>query len=235
MLIISHRGYEGPGWENTLDAFQRAVDLGVDGIETDLRLSADGQVVLYHDRLTPAGSKIAQLERGDLDRQVGFPVPGLEEALDVWHDQFWILEIKTPGVLEALIATLRHYRKKHRFLIVSFWHGLIDEIRGRIDVDCGLSLRHRPLDLTALQAVRQKRGGSLETLLWDYEFMDLALVQQAGNQGWQGLIYGPETRPEHQECCGLPIQGIITDHPHILLEMVPQAARSRTRVRLPRN
>ena len=50
-LIIGHRGAAGLAPENTLTAFRRAVELGVDGIELDVHLAADGEVVVHHDPL----------------------------------------------------------------------------------------------------------------------------------------------------------------------------------------
>ena len=48
-LVIAHRGGAKESTENTISAFQRAIQIGADGIETDLRLTADGVVVVYHD------------------------------------------------------------------------------------------------------------------------------------------------------------------------------------------
>lgn len=54
-LRVAHRGGTGLWPENTLEAFERAIDLGMDGIELDVHLSADGQLVVHHDeRLNPA-------------------------------------------------------------------------------------------------------------------------------------------------------------------------------------
>jgi glycerophosphoryl diester phosphodiesterase len=49
MIIIGHRGAAGLAPENTISAFQRAIDLGVDAIEMDVLLSSDGEVMVYHD------------------------------------------------------------------------------------------------------------------------------------------------------------------------------------------
>jgi glycerophosphoryl diester phosphodiesterase len=54
-LRIAHRGGTGLWPENTLEAFERAIELGVDGIELDVHLSADGKLVVHHDeRLNPS-------------------------------------------------------------------------------------------------------------------------------------------------------------------------------------
>ena len=52
MLLLAHRGYHLSVPENTMAAFAAAVALGVDGIETDVRLSRDGLPVIIHDRVT---------------------------------------------------------------------------------------------------------------------------------------------------------------------------------------
>lgn len=49
MLIIGHRGAAGLERENTISSFQKAVELGVDAVEIDLRLRRDGQIVVVHD------------------------------------------------------------------------------------------------------------------------------------------------------------------------------------------
>ena len=48
-LIIGHRGAKGHAPENTLISFQKALDLGVDGMELDVHLSADNQIIVIHD------------------------------------------------------------------------------------------------------------------------------------------------------------------------------------------
>src|SRR5688572_661055 len=50
-LVIAHRGGAKESTENTIEAFQRAGRIGADGIETDLRLTRDGVVVIYHDEI----------------------------------------------------------------------------------------------------------------------------------------------------------------------------------------
>ncbi len=79
-IIVAHRGASGYCKDNTLEAFRRAAELGADGIETDLRLTGDGRIVLHHDGAiggrSISGLTLEQLKRIDPD------VPTLEEALE---------------------------------------------------------------------------------------------------------------------------------------------------------
>ena len=69
-LIIAHRGDSFRAPENTLAAFRRAVDSGADGIEFDVRLTKDGEAVVFHDsslnRIATRKSKIIQLSADEI-------------------------------------------------------------------------------------------------------------------------------------------------------------------------
>ncbi|NOQ49245.1 MAG: glycerophosphodiester phosphodiesterase, partial [Nitrosomonadaceae bacterium] len=60
MLVIAHRGYHAKFIENTPAAFEAAVVPGVDGIETDVRISRDESIVLIHDRVV-SGKAVVDL------------------------------------------------------------------------------------------------------------------------------------------------------------------------------
>jgi hypothetical protein len=89
-LVIAHRGDTKAGLENTLPAIESAIRLGVDGVEVDLQLTRDGQVVLFHDddlrRLAGQEGMIGDLtlvECRSLRLANGSGVPTLEELLDL--------------------------------------------------------------------------------------------------------------------------------------------------------
>lgn len=122
MLIFSHRGYHASAAANSYEAFAQAVALGVSGIETDVRLSADGQLILVHDRLTPDGWAIEDVTYSELCAHLRYEAPLLEQALRQWPDIWWNLEIKIPAALEPTIALLRHLPRPRGYLLTSFWH-----------------------------------------------------------------------------------------------------------------
>src|SRR2546430_16980948 len=84
-LVIAHRGASAAAPENTLAAFRLAADLGADGIELDVRGTADGQLVVLHEasvnRTTAAAGRGAalpldQLQRVDAGKKFGPSFPG---------------------------------------------------------------------------------------------------------------------------------------------------------------
>src|SRR3954466_14900851 len=96
MLILAHRGFHERTHENTMASFDAAVRMGVHGIETDVRLSADDKPVIIHDRVSPRGRAVAEIKHAELVADVQRAVPLLEEILDAFPDLLWNIEIKTP-------------------------------------------------------------------------------------------------------------------------------------------
>lgn len=217
MLVLSHRGFARDVFENTLDAFDRAVTLGVDGIETDLRLSGEGEVLLYHDRLAPDGREVRALARRELSAAVGYQVPLLEEALDAWSDILWVLELKAPEVLNQAAAVIRSFLPRRRMLAISFWHPLIVELCRQVNVDGGFTVSHRPLQVTSLlDGVAAE--AHIRTLVWNYEFLDEDVVRHCRAAGIRSMVYGMETGADHDRCAAWNLDGVMTDDPRYCLE-----------------
>jgi len=113
-MVIAHRGFSGQYPENTLSAFQAAIDIGVDAIELDVTLSSDRHLVVIHDdtldRTTDGTGKVkhrslAELKKLDagswFDPRFNYEkIPTLEEVLDLAGDRIKInIEIK-PEIYE---------------------------------------------------------------------------------------------------------------------------------------
>lgn len=114
MIILGHRGGRGAGWpaENSLAAFQRAIDEGADGVELDVRLSADGTPVLVHDPLLKNGRYVYRVRAGDLPKSTAT----LDEALDLLTGRVVNVELKSDvpsrrALARAAISSVMRARK----------------------------------------------------------------------------------------------------------------------------
>lgn len=221
MLILSHRGYHTQAPENTLAAFEAAIALGADGIETDIRLSRDNVPILFHDRLTPDGRPVSALTQAELSDLVGYVVPTLEDALNLPLDSsncfLWNLEIKTSDVLNPAVEILGQYCAARRILVTSFWHPLILEISRHVDVECGLLIAHRPMDFQSRPSWIPDYP-SIKTLVCHYDTLDFALVGQSRASGLRTFVYGAQTLEDHHKLAQWQVDGIITDRPEFVLK-----------------
>ncbi len=133
--VIAHRGASSYAPENTFPSFDLALEMGADGLETDVQATRDGVLVLLHDRRvdrTTDGSgpvsemgwsRLSELDAGAwfAPRFAGARVPSLEAFLARYAGRIGLaLEIKAPGVEPALVEMLRPYRLDDGLTITSF-------------------------------------------------------------------------------------------------------------------
>ena len=221
MLLLAHRGYHAEVPENTMAAFEAALRLGADGIETDVRLSRDGLPVIIHGRTTPKKRAVVELTRREIESDVGHPVPVLDDVLDAFAGLLWNIEIKNPEALPAVMPVLKQFQRRRRLLVTSFRHDVVMQCVRELEADCGLLLAHRPLDVWAVIA---GCGGQpqLKAIVWDYNIIDDAVLHEVTAAGWRNYVYGTVTPAEHQRCTTLGLAGLITDYPlHVLGRQAP--------------
>ncbi len=124
--IAAHRGYhDGTApYENTIDAFRRAMQVGADLVETDIHRTADGILVLYHDK-SINGRSIAATRYADLPLlPTGQRMNTLEELIDLkvaaGGATKLLLETKTRGFEAQLVQMLRARLQPGQYELMSF-------------------------------------------------------------------------------------------------------------------
>ncbi len=149
--VIGHRGTRAHAPENTVESFRQAIALGVDAVEFDVHLSADGIPVVMHDPTvdrttdgtgTLASRTVAQLKRLDAGarftpdggrsfpwRGRGLTVPTLAEALEATAGVPVIIEMKTEAVARPALELLQRTGAAARALIGSFIDGALEPFR----------------------------------------------------------------------------------------------------------
>lgn len=142
MLNIAHRGASGYAPENTRAAFERGIAMGVDMIETDVQLTRDGELVLFHDATVtrtsnghgPVGDyTLAELRGLDIGSWyapefTGERILTLSEMLAEFLPRIpMVLEIKDPRAAAALVQAIAAAGARDRVHVTSFfWPALLD-------------------------------------------------------------------------------------------------------------
>ena len=143
-IRIAHRGASGIAPENTLAAFEKAIEIGVDAVELDLHGTADGEVVVIHDasldRTTNHRGPINQIDLETIKRVdaggwfgaefAGESVPTLAESLEcITEKTVALLEIKDPLIAEAVVAKVRETQTLNLTVIISFHTTVLQTVR----------------------------------------------------------------------------------------------------------
>ena len=133
----AHRGASEYTPENTLLAFYTGMYMGANGIETDVQMTKDGVLVLFHDdtiiRLTGAEGSIQDYTLEQL-RQFTFENNGLTDKIVVfedflqqfgWRDITFAIEIKQAGIESQVVDMIRKYNIQSKTIVTSFMLGSV--------------------------------------------------------------------------------------------------------------
>ena len=131
MKLMGHRGARDRAPENTMRSFVAAIESGVPAVELDIHEVKDGVWVVHHDdtldRTTTSTGRITEQDWSTLSKvrtKEGDTLPRLEDVLELFAKVKTELqiEIKSPGDLQKLGATLQSFKEQERLTMISFNH-----------------------------------------------------------------------------------------------------------------
>jgi len=159
-LAFAHRGGAAHAPENSWRAFEHAVGLGYQYLETDVQATADGVLIAFHDRtlarVTGQPGRIARMPYRELDGVLidgAEPIPRLEDLLCAWPGLRFNIDVKDAPAIEPLAEVLRRTNAWDRVCVVSFSTSRLRATRRALD---------RPVCMAAppLGAAMVRFGGS---------------------------------------------------------------------------
>jgi glycerophosphoryl diester phosphodiesterase len=219
MLRIGHRGARAYEPENTLRSFRKALEIGVDAIEFDVRKNRDNHIVVIHDadvkRTTNGKGLVADLtlkEIKELSTEKSEKIPTLEEALELLDNKVKILiELKEQGYEEKVLSTIHSKKVEKNVIIASFLEPALAKTR-ELDkqIETGLIYAKHP---NPIKAALELKANYLISL---YRFTHTANVQKAHENGLKVIVWTINTAEEAAEFVKKGVDGIATDKPDIL-------------------
>lgn len=233
-LAISHRGSSVDGLENTLAAVERVVRLGYRYLETDVRISRDGVLLLMHDatlhRVAGRTGRVAELPWVELARvRVGGrePLARVDDLLGTWPDLRVNLHLKVAGAAGPLAEAIRRAGAVHRVSVGAFADRWTARVRAAAGPDLCTALGTR--GVLALRAASYRHGqparspagcaqvppriGGLDLL--DHRFMRAAHLCDLQVHAW--TINDPA---EMNRLLDLGVDGIMTDRADLLRDVL---------------
>lgn len=140
VLPFAHRGAGLVAPENTMAAFQAAVDLGFLALETDVQISKDGVLFVHHDnslkRLTGEDRRFETLTSGEIDQlriRGGHAIPRLADVFEAFPDAVFNLDAKSWAATDGMAALIRSHGIAQRVCIGAFSDGRIRRVMSQLD------------------------------------------------------------------------------------------------------
>jgi glycerophosphoryl diester phosphodiesterase len=222
ILTIGHRGAKGHAPENTLLSFKTALAFGVDGIELDVHLSADQEIVVIHDdtinRTTNQVGMVNSMTLKDLKSAKidnHLEIPTLCEVLDLIDKKCFVnIELKGAHTTEAVLKIIEHYISEknwnyNHFLVSSFnWVALLDLHLLNPKIPLGV-LTESDLDL-ALAFAKFIEAKSIHPY---YHLLTHEKTTQIQDEGFQVLTWTVNEPEDIQKIKSFHVNGIISDFP----------------------
>ena len=239
MIVIAHRGASAVAPENTLAAFREAVRVGADLIELDIRLSRDGEVVVFHDRdlsrtsdgTGPVEDKtLAELKRLDAGSHfsedfTGERIPTLEEVIqDLLPGRIGLCielkidkgreEIRTELVDRAL-ELLERTRFKERVILASFDRDSLRISKAcRPEIQTGLIFNK---DEVWTECAEEGYAG-IDVLSARWNIVTASRLRAAHRGGRKVIVWTIDRDMELDRVLPLGVDGIASNNPEWLIE-----------------
>lgn len=220
ILKIGHRGAKGYEPENTLVSFDKAIQMGADGIELDVHLSLDGHLIVIHDetidRTTNGKGVVNQMTLQELKSFIikeNYTIPTLEEVLDLVNQRCFVnIELKNQDTAEKVVQLIESYISDknwsiNNFLVSSFDWNALQQVRFLNE-----NIRIGVLTETDLNlALSFSRFLKAEALHPDFQLLTNEYTLKIQEKGIQVFPWTVNEMEDIQRMKSFKVDGIITD------------------------
>jgi glycerophosphoryl diester phosphodiesterase len=221
--VFAHRGDATTAKENTLAAFVAAVTVGADGVELDVRRSADGALVVHHDAHLDGIGAIAELRVRDLPDDVAL----LSDAVEVLDPLLVNVEIKndpdepghdaTGSLGHDVVALLDELGELDRVVISSFDLPTLDAVRqASASVATGWLLGYAADPRAAVDVAIAHAVSALHPWVLT---VDVDVVAAAHSAGLEVATWTVNARHDLEQMASLGVDSVITDDVRLALEV----------------
>jgi glycerophosphoryl diester phosphodiesterase len=239
-LAFAHRGFSPPGSavENSLQAFRAAVELGFDYLETDLRTSSDGVLMVFHDetldRATDGSGKISEHTLAELSRlRIGGaePIPSFEQLVAEFPETKINFDVKDSAGVAPLVEIIERFSLHDRICVASFSDARRRSVLSRLRKRTASSGGMWSIAAFVLFSAWTPRRW-LKRLLHDVDCLQVPVragilpvvtrksVHRAHLLGLKLHVWTINDKPEMHRLFDLGVDGVMTDRADLLAEVM---------------
>lgn len=232
-IAFAHRGGASEAPENTLPAFQYAVDLGYTYLETDVHVTRDGELLAFHDdrldRVTDRTGVLAELPWSEVAKarvDGREPIPRLADLFEAFPDARINIDPKHDAAVEPLIAAIKAAGAIDRVCVGAFSDRRVERVRAALgptlctgmgpiqSAKLAAAARRAPVrGFTAGAAQLPLRAGRMSVV-------NPRLIQAAHDRDIQVHVWTIDDPAVMHELLDLGVDGIMTDRPTVLRDVL---------------
>lgn len=233
-IAFAHRGFAPDGRENSLVAFARAVELGYRYLETDVRVTADGVAIAFHDdvldRVTDRRGRVSRLPWSTVRQaRIGGtePIPRLAEVLGDWPAIRVNVDVKSEAALAPALEAIHATGSLDRVCVAAFSDRRIASIRQALGPDVCTALAPSDvlrLRLATLRGSPARLGGGqcvqVPARIGPLPVLDRAFVAAAHSRRLVVHAWTVNDRPTMTRLLDIGVDGIMTDRADVLRDVL---------------
>jgi glycerophosphoryl diester phosphodiesterase len=235
-VAMAHRGGAIEHLENTLPAFEACVKLGYRYLETDVRVTVDGELVVFHDptldRVTDRTGRVESLPWREMESALiggREPIMRLEDLLGAWPDVRFNLDVKAAGVLAPLVRLVRRMKVEDRICLASFSDARVAAARRLFGPDVCTSLGPRGVAALRLSSYSPRAAGLVRIQagcaqvplhLGGRPLVDERFIEAAHARSLQVHVWTVDSEAAATEMLDLGVDGVMTDRPAMLRDLL---------------
>ena len=240
MIRAAHRGASAQYPENTLLAFRKAIEQGLDMLEFDVRCTADAHLIVMHDltleRTTNGHGNVNDhnlQEIRQFDAGQGEKIPLLEEVIELARQTNTRLcvELKSStedeemALAEAVIRTLESTAFLSRAIVTSFSPKALLRAKA-INPEVSTMLDPSPQDgsLSPREICAQTLRAGANSLCYDFRFLTPEIVRECQLTGLALWAWDPDEPADLERMIQLGVSGIMTNRPDVLNKVLHDVA-----------
>jgi glycerophosphoryl diester phosphodiesterase len=233
---VAHRGASAERPENTIPAFELAMDQGADVIEADVRATADGELMILHDptldRTTSGTGPLRELTAAaarELDAGHGAPLPFARDVLEVARGRTRVnLDLKEVEVVEPAVRLVHEVRMLDRVTFISFLPEAWDRLE-RLSPESPVIMLVDSADALAGLALGDGAVSTAAGVGMPYGLVSEDMVERMHRHGLGVFPWTVDDDAEMRRLIELGVNGLVTNRPAALAEVLRQLRAAEAR------
>jgi glycerophosphoryl diester phosphodiesterase len=223
VITFAHRGARLEEPENTIPAFRRALSAGAAGIETDVWLSADREVVCVHDAVVGRGLRKRKVERLTADELHALGVPRLADVYADLGVGFELsVDVKADDAAEPLLGVARSFGALERLWVCSPDLELLVRLRDEPAVKLVHSTRRRAIDAPLERHAHDLSNAGIDAINFHHSEWTAGLVSLFHRFGVRAFAWDTQEVRHIRAALHNGVDAVYSDHPDRMVAVVSE-------------